>query len=121
MSTESLLDRVPPQDLEAEAAVLGSMMRSNESAGEVVQILSGESFYSRKHLLIYDALVYLYDNRRAIDLITLRDELSRRGVLDDVGGIAYVTEVWDSVPSAANGSWLTFRAGLAGAARFEVR
>jgi len=102
MSTETLLDRVPPQDLEAEAAVLGSIMRDNECAGEVVQILSAESFYSRKHLVIYDCLVSLYDNRRAIDLITLRDELSRRGMLDEVGGLAYLTEVLDSVPSAAN-------------------
>jgi len=102
MSTESLLDRVPPQDLEAEAAVLGSIILDNECAGEIVQILAPESFYSGKHRLIFDTLVSLYDERRAIDLLTLRDELSRRSALDDVGGVAFLTELVESVPSAAN-------------------
>ena len=102
MSTESPLDRVPPQDLEAEAAVLGSILLDNEAAGEVVQILSSESFYSRRHLSVFEALVYLYDQRRAIDLLTLRDELALRGTLEEVGGVRFLTELVESVPSAAN-------------------
>jgi len=102
MSTESLLDRVPPQDLEAEAAVLGSIILDNECAGEIVQILTPESFYSRKNSAVYDCLVWLYDQRRAVDLITVRDELTRRGLLVEVGGVEFLTGLVESVPSSAN-------------------
>jgi len=102
MSTESLLERVPPQDLEAEAAVLGSIVLDNECAGEILQIISPEAFYSTRHLRIYQTLIQLYDQRRAVDLITLRDELSRRGVLEEIGGVQFLTELVESVPSAAN-------------------
>ncbi len=102
MSTQSLLDRVPPQDLEAEAAVLGSVILENECLGEIVQVLASEAFYSRRHQVMYDAMVALYDRRNAIDLLTLRDELTRGGMLDEVGGVQYLAEVVESVPSAAN-------------------
>jgi len=102
MAAESLLDKVPPQDVEAEAAVLGSIIRDNEAAGEVVQVLQPECFYRRAHLVVYEALIHLYDSRRAIDLVTLRDELERRGVLEDAGGVEYLTRLVESVPSAAN-------------------
>ncbi len=102
MASESLLDRVPPQDTEAEAAVLGSIILDNECAGDVVQILDANSFYRRSHLVIYEALVHLYDGRRAIDLLTLRDELERRGAIEDAGGVDYLTRLVDAVPSAAN-------------------
>lgn len=102
MCAESLLDRMPPQDLEAEAAVLGSVILDNECAGELVQILSPDNFYSRRNLQIYEALVGLYDQRMAIDLITLRDDLSRRTCLEEVGGVSYLTELVETVPSAAN-------------------
>jgi replicative DNA helicase len=102
MSTESLLERVPPQDLDAEAAVLGSIVLDNECAGDVLQVLTPEAFYSSRHLKIYEVLVALYDERHAIDLITLRDELARRGSLDEIGGVQFLTELVESVPSAAN-------------------
>ncbi|MHC4711822.1 MAG: replicative DNA helicase [Planctomycetota bacterium] len=102
MSTDSLLDRVPPQDIEAEAAVLGSIILDNECAGEIVQVLNSESFYRRSHAVIYESLINLYDARRAIDLVTLRDELERRGLLEDAGGVEHLAELAESVPSAAN-------------------
>lgn len=102
MASESLLDRVPPQDVEAEAAVLGSIILDNECAGEVVQLLDATCFYRRANVMVYEALIHLYDNRRAIDLVTLRDELERRGALDDAGGVEYLTVLAESVPSAAN-------------------
>lgn len=102
MASESLLDRVPPQDVEAEAALLGSMVLDSECAGEVLQIVTPACFYRKAHALTYDALVSLYDHRRAIDLITLREELESRGTLEDVGGVAFLAELAESVPSAAN-------------------
>ncbi len=102
MSTQSPFDRVPPQDLEAEAAVLGSIVLDNDCAGEIVQILTPDAFYSRRDLAVFEVRVTLYDERRAIDLITLRDELARKGVLEDVGGVQFLTGLVESVPSAAN-------------------
>jgi replicative DNA helicase len=102
MSTQSLLDRVPPQDLEAEAAVLGSIVLDNECAGEIVQVITADAFYSRRHQLMYESMVALYDARRAIDMLTLRDELAKRGILDEIGGVQYLAEVVESVPSSAN-------------------
>lgn len=102
MSSQTLIDRTPPQDIEAEAAVLGSILIDNECAGDVVQVLSQESFYRRAHSVIFQALVALYDSRRALDMVTLRDEMERRGTLEDAGGIEYLTQLADAVPSAAN-------------------
>lgn len=102
MTTESLLQRVPPQNLEAERAVLGSLLLVNEHMGQVVDILSPEEFYSRSHQTIYRAIVDLYNRGEAIDFLTLQNELRRRGELEAVGGVEYLSGLTDVVPSAAN-------------------
>jgi len=94
--------RPMPESLEAEAAVLGSMILDRECIGQVVQVLSTESFYRPEHRMIFDALVTLYDQNSAVDLVLLRDELRRRKQLEAVGGIDYLVRVAESVPSAAS-------------------
>jgi len=98
----SASQRPMPESLEAEAAVLGSMILDRECIGQVVQVLSAESFYRPEHRMIFEALVTLYDQNSAIDLVLLRDELRRRKQLDAVGGIDYLVRVAESVPSAAS-------------------
>jgi len=95
-------DVVPPQDLEAEAAVLSSIIRDGVCAGEIAGRLPSAAFHSNAHRLIYEALLDLFHRRRGIDLVTLRDELERRGALEDAGGVVGLTDVATSVPSAAN-------------------
>jgi len=98
------VDRVPPHSVEAEMGVLGSMILDREFAGEAVQILDKESFYNTAHQMIFEVLVDLWDQNRPIDSIILREELSRRGYLEKVGGYQYVGELMISVPSSAHGT-----------------
>ena len=94
--------RLPPQSLEAEMSTLGSMVLDVECIGDVVLLLQAEHFYREDHRLIFDALVQLYDQKKAVDLVLLRDELHSRAQLEQVGGVDYLVRLAESVPSAAN-------------------
>jgi replicative DNA helicase len=103
MSSES--DRVPPQSREAERSVLGSMIRDNAVIGDVVQILLAEYFYEDAHQKIYKAIQDLNHHGRPVDLVLLQDELKQRGQLEDVGSYAYLAELWEAAPTAANAEY----------------
>src|SRR5262249_51113948 len=97
--------RQPPQDLEAEMSLLGGLLLEQEVVGQVLQIIPREEshhFYRPDHRRIYEVLIDLYDQSKPIDVIVLRDELARRNLLDDVGGVEYLVSLTESVPSAAN-------------------
>ena len=96
------MERVPPHDVEAEIAVLGSMMLDPEAAGRVVALLRAENFYRGPHADVFQVLTELYDANRAIDIVLLREELQKRGLLEKVGGTGFLSRVMASVPSAAN-------------------
>jgi len=95
-------DRVPPQDIQAEKAVLGSILLDNEAAGQVLGSLDSEAFYKSAHQKIYSIMLKLYSENEPIDLITLADGLTRGKLLDAVGGSYYLTELTETVPSSAN-------------------
>ena len=89
MSSErEATDRLPPQSVEAERGVLGSMLRDNGVIGDVMQILAtdGHSFYYDHHIKIYQAIVSLHDRGHPVDLVTLAEHLRERQHLEDVGG-----------------------------------
>src|SRR5262245_20634550 len=94
--------RTQPSNLDAEASVLGSVMLENAVLGELVQHLAADHFYKGSHRLIFEAMVSLYDRGQAIDFVTLREELTKRGALDRVGGMDVIVGIASSVPSAAN-------------------
>lgn len=96
------VERIPPQNLEAEAGVLGAMLLEEAAVGEVVDLLESTSFYKETHQKIFSCMVALYSERRSIDVITLTDALRKRGELDYVGGAGYITELAAAVPTAAN-------------------
>ncbi len=96
------MDRVPPQDLEAEIAVLGSMLLDAEAAGRVVSVLRPEHFYKGPHADVFRVLTEIYDANRAIDVVLLREELQRRGLLEKIGGTGFISRIVASVPTAAN-------------------
>jgi replicative DNA helicase len=102
MATEISLEKIPPQNLEAEMAVLGSMLIDEDAVSVSIELLDSESFYKDNHKKIFQAISDLYSANKAIDLITLTDELKRNGALDDVGGVSYLTALVNSVPTAAN-------------------
>ena len=95
--------RLPPQDIEAEQAALASMLLNKEALGEILQILDTDCFYRSDHSEIYSAILALYEANKPVDLITLKDELTRVNKLEAVGGIEYLITISESVPSAVNG------------------
>lgn len=101
-------DRLPPHSAEAEQGVLGCVLLSpNDCMGECIEKLKAgaEEFYDLRHQTIFTTLAEMYDAREAIDVITLQQKLKDKQSLDQVGGIAYLSTLPDTVPSAANLSY----------------
>ncbi len=96
------LDRVPPQSIEAEIAVLGSMLIEEEAIGQAIEAVNAFCFYKDAHKIIFQAMVDLYSVNKAVDLVTLSEHLKTKGTLDDIGGSAYLAELTNAVPTAAN-------------------
>ena len=94
--------RVPPHDLEAERAVIGAMLVSETAVSVVAERLAAEDFYSEVHRIIYGAMTRLYSRGDPIDQLTLTNELRSVGEFEKVGGRAYVFQIVESVPTAAN-------------------
>lgn len=101
----SLDGKALPSSPESEAAVLGSMILDRECIGQMVELLSAESFSRAEHQLIFDAIVSLYENNSHIDLILLRDELTRRDRLKAAGGVDYLVRIAETVPSSASAEY----------------
>jgi replicative DNA helicase len=99
-----LATRHMPESLAAEAAVLGSMIIDPECISDVLEQLGTDAFYRIEHQMIFGALVALYEKNRGgnLDAVLLRDELEKRGQLEEVGGVEYIAKILDSVPSSAN-------------------
>ena len=95
-------DRLPPQDLGAEQSVLGGMLLSKDAIADVGEAVRGHDFYKPAHELIFDAVIDLYGRGEPADAITVADELTKRGDLQRIGGQAYLHELVQSVPTAAN-------------------
>jgi replicative DNA helicase len=103
------IDRLPPHSVEMEKGVLGCILISpNDCMGECIEKLKDngkESFYDLRHQTIYEALATMYDSREPIDLITLQQRLKDQALLEQIGGIPYLSQLQDAVPSAANLSY----------------
>ncbi|RED83335.1 replicative DNA helicase [Cohnella sp. LGH] len=102
MEEQMLYDRVPPQNLEAEQAVLGAILLETEALVASMERLKSEDFYSVAHQRIFDVMVSLNDDNEPIDLITLASRLQDLGQMEEVGGIIYLTKLANAVPTAAN-------------------
>jgi replicative DNA helicase len=94
--------KVPPQNLEAEESVLGSILLHNEALNKVLEIMTGDDFYKESHRKIFSAIVDLDEQNEPIDIITLTDFLRGKNELEEVGGAAFLTSLVNSVPTAAN-------------------
>lgn len=94
--------RIPPQNVEAEQAVLGAMLLSHDAVIVAMEKLQSQDFYRDVHRIIFEAMEHLHRKNKEIDVITLPDELKRMKKLDDVGGLEYVLNLPNLVGSAAN-------------------
>jgi replicative DNA helicase len=97
-----LLDRIPPHNMEAEQAVIGAIFLEPESLTIASEILLPEDFYRSAHQKIYQAILKLNDEGKAVDLITVTEELAASKQLEEVGGVSYLSDLAGSVPTAAN-------------------
>jgi replicative DNA helicase len=95
-------ERTLPHNLEAERSVLGSILVHNDAYNLAVQVITPQDFYRAAHGRIFDKMISLNERNQAIDFVTLKEELSRAGELDEVGGPAYISSLADGVPRATN-------------------
>ncbi|MBU1970313.1 replicative DNA helicase, partial [Patescibacteria group bacterium] len=93
---------IPPHDLDAEKSVLGAILIEEDAFIKVVELLKPEHFYQSAHAKIYEATLNLYEKRQPVDLITLPQELKSHKLLTEIGGLAYLTELVNFVPTASN-------------------
>lgn len=96
------LDRLPPQNIEAEQSVLGAILLENEALPKAIEILSPEDFYKGSHRKIFNTMIDLFEKNEPIDLITVTDDLKKKNELDAVGGVSYLSALVSQVPTAAN-------------------
>ncbi|MFJ8064288.1 replicative DNA helicase [Psychrobacillus sp. NPDC096426] len=100
--SDPLLDRVPPHNQEAEQSVLGAIFLEPQALITAAEIVMPEDFYRVAHQKIFQTMLRLSDQGKAIDVVTITEELSAKKELEDVGGISYISEIANSVPTAAN-------------------
>ncbi|MCK4918647.1 MAG: replicative DNA helicase, partial [Candidatus Pacebacteria bacterium] len=94
--------RVPPQNIDSEKALLGSIMLRSEVLFDILELISEECFYSEKHRLVYKTIMDLFSQKEPIDLLTLSTKLKEHNQLDQIGGNDFLNELVNVVPSSAN-------------------
>ena len=105
VNNELMTDNLPPQNIEAEQAVLGAIFLNTDALADAMEYVEADDFYRRSHQLLFQAMVDLNNNSEAIDVLTVQNYLSTNNQLDDVGGVAYIAELATSVPTAANAGY----------------
>ncbi len=99
------LDRLPPQNIQAEQSVLGAILLENESLSAVVEQLSPDDFYKTAHKKIFMGMLDLYEKNEPIDLITLTEQLTKKEELESIGGASYLSTIVSLVPTSANAGY----------------
>ncbi|OWZ83517.1 replicative DNA helicase [Natranaerobius trueperi] len=97
-----MTDRLPPQNVEAEQSVLGAMLIDGEAISTVTEILKTNDFYKDSHEKIYEAILKLGEEGEPVDLVTLSEQLRNDGILEAIGGIDYLTDLANAVPTSAH-------------------
>lgn len=102
MSSPTQTGRIPPQSTDAEASLLGSVLLDSDTLVRVADKISKEDFYDKRHGLIYQAMMDLFEKSRPVDVLTLSDQLEKTADLETVGGASYLTDLTNMVPTAAH-------------------
>lgn len=105
MNNDIMTDNLPPQNIEAEQAVLGAIFLNTDALADAMEYVEADDFYRRAHQILFQAMVNLNNDGEAIDVLTVQNYLTTNNQLDDVGGVAYVAELATSVPTAANAGY----------------
>ena len=107
MNNDIMTDNLPPQNIEAEQAVLGAIFLNTDALADAMEYVEADDFYRRAHQILFQAMVDLNNDGEAIDVLTVQNYLTTNNQLDDVGGVAYIAELATSVPTAANAGYYT--------------
>jgi len=102
MSPQESVEKIPPHNIDAEMAVLGSMLIDQDIIADAIETLDEASFYKDSHRKIFAAMVKLFDENKGVDMVTLIEELKKTGSLDSLGGPSFITSLASSVPTSAN-------------------
>ena len=113
----SIVQRMPPQNMEAEMSVLGSLMLDKDALIKIGDVVSADDFYDDRHKLIFEAAVALSEKNISIDILTMTNWLEERKILEKVGGSSYLTQLVNEVPSSAHISHYAFIVRKKGALR----
>ena len=99
------IGKVPPQNIEAEMAVLGAMLIDEGVVPEVLESVDEGCFYKEEHKIIFSSIISLFEAKRKIDILTVSEDLRKKKLLEKVGGVAFLTTLCDFVPTSANASY----------------
>lgn len=99
---DSLINRLPPQNLEAETAVLGCLMLDKDAIVNIADLIIPDDFYDTKHRLIYEAILQLFEKNTSIDILTVSNILEEKKLMEQIGGSSYLTSLVNAVPSATH-------------------
>ncbi len=102
MEDLNLINKVPPNSIEAEQSVLGSMLLDREAIIVALEVLKGSDFYKEAHKEIFEAIYDLFNRNEPVDLVTLTEELKKKEILEAIGGIPYLTSLASGVPITSN-------------------
>src|SRR5712671_4397382 len=102
MPTDATLERPLPQNLEAERSILGAILLDNNALNAAIENLRPEDFFLEQHRRVYTQMISLGESQQAIDLVTLTEELHRRGDLEAAGGAPYLASLADGMPKVTN-------------------
>ena len=100
--TNQIEGKLQPQAIELEQAVLGALLIDNESLSDAIDSLQAEYFYVPKHQKIFEAIVNLFNNTKPVDILTVSEELKRLEYFENIGGLAYISELTNNVASSSN-------------------
>jgi replicative DNA helicase len=103
MSAQKTIEaKIPPQNVDAEKSLIGAVLIDEDVLADASEIVTARDFYDKRHVMIYDAMLRLFEHHKPVDLLTLTDELKKKKHLEDIGGTAYLTELTNYVPTAAH-------------------
>ncbi len=101
-SVKQDIQKLPPQNIDAEMAVLGAMLIDEKAISEALEVIDVNSFYRDEHKLIFSSIVSLFDTGKKVDILTVSEDLNKKRLLEKIGGAVYLTMLADFVPTSAN-------------------
>ncbi|MDD4182588.1 MAG: replicative DNA helicase [Candidatus Omnitrophica bacterium] len=102
INSPQAIDKLPPQNIEAEMATLGAMLINEPAIAEVMEIVDEDFFYKEEHKVIFSTIISLFNSRKKVDILTVSEDLNKKKLLERIGGASYLATLADFVPTSAN-------------------